>query len=133
MFKFPKILKTGLGSPKELPTTYPSAIATATAPSESMSKKKKSRLPTVDTRSRPSSPSPPTDHSPTLVPPTALITPAVATASAASADTPRIQDNPFFSLSDTGSMGPKDKEDPTAPEGADDDDPSEDPRRRFTP
>ena len=90
-----------------------------------MSKKKKSRLPTVDTRSRPSSPSPPTDQSPTLVtsPLTALVTPAAATAPPIA--TPRIQDNPFFSLSDT-SMGPKDKEDPTAKEGVDDDDPGED-------
>ena len=80
-----------------------------------MSKKKKSRLPTVDTRSRPSSPSLPTDQLPTLV------TPAV-TAAAATVATPRIQDNRFFSLSDT-SMSPKDKEDPTAEEGTDDDDP----------
>ena len=94
-----------------------------------MSKKKKSRLPTVDTRSRPSSPSPPTGQPPPtgqLL--TALVTPAVATASAASVETPRIQNNPFFSLidTDTGSMGPKDNEDPTAPEGTDDDDPGED-------
>ena len=89
-----------------------------------MSKKKKSRLPTVDTRARPSSP-PPTGQPSTLAtsPPTALVTPAVATAPPIG--TPRIQDNPFFSLSDTG-MGPKDKEDPTAPEGVDDDDPGED-------
>ena len=83
-----------------------------------MSKKKKSRLPTVDTRSRPSSPSPSTDQPPLL------ITLAV-TAATAPVATPRIQDNRFFSLSDTSSMSPKDKEDPTAKEGTDDDNPKD--------
>ena len=49
-----------------------------------------------------------------------MVTPAVA----ATAATPRIQANCFFSLSDT-SMSPKDKEDPTAKEGTDDDNPKD--------